>query len=275
MIVTHPGKLGDLLWALPTVRALATKEPVHLHLAAQCKPLVSLLEKQPYIHSLVLDENWQVQDTAPATPRVPPTFIPASERVAHLGYDRWPDLPLPFEVAMHAGLHVGSLDLSRWITTEPAFKREPSADIVLFHWTDRWFELKLGLTELVTQSVPLTSWCLRTDPNTQRWQVYKHAYEATFEKLASEIAAVSLVVTDCSAVHVLAAAIGTPVVVVEPEQDRHHFIFWPGSVAGPGPWHPADNALGRRIFPVLGNDGKPTFDARHTADLIREVLARG
>lgn len=277
---THPGKLGDLLWALPAARHISRQygQPINLWLAAQCKPLVNLLEKQDYIGDITLDYDWQVQDTAPASPRMPPGG-PAQGSVVHLGYAAWPERPLPFQVVRQQGLHERDVDWSPWIAAVPGFPRGPSEDILLFHWTDRWFELKLGLTYLLTESLsalPLTAWSVRTGPESARWPAYRHAYGATLENIARQIAACSLVVTDCSAVHVLTAAMGKQCVVVEPETDRHHFIFWPGiersRLGEADRWLKADNVFAERIFPVLGIDGLPTFDARHTADLIKELL---
>jgi len=60
------------------------------------------------------------------------------------------------------------------------------------------------------------------------------------------------------------------VLVVEPEEARHHPIFWPGSeVREDGHWTPRRTRLGRTIVPVIGGDFRPTFDARHTADAVR------
>ncbi len=283
--VSHPGRYGDLLWAGPTIRALAAQHgPVRLHLPvdpANTTPMTAiapLLQEQPYIAEVVVRQDWSIELEAPRRPVAPPLqpLDQYGNEYVHLGYREWPLLPLPFYTAALAGVQIS---LDPWIAAPRLFERQPSEDILLFHWSDRWFELKLGLTYYLTESaraLPLTAWSLRTDPNTQRWMAYKHAGGATFTNLARQIASVSLVVTDCSAVHVLAAGIGTPCVVVEPEQDRHHFIFWPGSKQDEkGHWQQADNQLGKRIFPVIGGDGKPSFDARHTADLIREALARG
>jgi hypothetical protein len=244
---------------------------------ANTTPMVKLqplLERQPYIKEVVIRQDWSIEQEAPRRP-ISPTIDNYAGHWIHLGYPDWPKLPLPFYTAALAGFSRDGVDWSPWITAPKAFERQPSEDVVLFHWSDRWFELKLGLTELVRQALPLTAWSLRTDPNSARWHVYKHARGATFDNLARQIASVSLVVTDCSAVHVLAAAIGTPCVVVEPEEARHHPIFWPGSVQDEhGHWKQADNHFGKLIWPVIGGDGKPSFDARHTADLIMEVLAR-
>jgi hypothetical protein len=66
---------------------------------------------------------------------------------------------------------------------------------------------------------------------------------------------------DCSAWHVLAMAMGIPVVLVEPLEARWNPIFYPLGMDGP------------QVTMVRGNDGNPTFDARHVADALTRALA--
>ena len=298
-VATHPGKFGDLLWALPTLRYIAGCEhgAVELWIPAALDPLRPILEAQPYIGHVWADQEWQVQDTAPATPRVPPSLrTDESMRLWHLGYETWPSRPLPFEVAARvADLTPQELDLSPWITIPSAFSSlgkvsgspewirmhygEPASllpyhqDEILVAWTDRWFELKLGLnTWLQAQGLSLFSPCMEGS----RFQAVG-ARALAWPALAYAIEARDVVLTDCSAIHVLAAAMGKQVVVVEPETDRHHEIFWPGQAVAGGTglvWEPAENELTQRIHPVIGGDGRPTFDARHTLETLRKVLAR-
>lgn len=275
LTVTHPGRIGDLIWALPTVRAFAIEHgPVRLWVSPWCKPLSNLLRKQPYIQGIEIDYSWPVMDTAPITPRVPPcaeTFYsqePAAmhEPVVHLGYDKWPSMPLPFYTAEHLGKR-SDVIFAPWIDASP-FDGQTIA--VLCHWTDRWFELKYGLTlwlgEQLGYRLPVIC-----SPDSARWPS-AHATPLTFENLARMMVKTHLVLTDNSAAMVLAAAMGRRSAIVEPEQDRHHFIFWPGSVQPGGKWQQAKNEFGKLVFPVIGGDGKPTFDARHTKDTISQLL---
>lgn len=280
--VSHPGRYGDLFWALPTVRMLHRQHgAVRLHLPVDpanttpMKAVVNLLQKQDYLAEIVIREDWSIELEAPRRPFAPPEGGYNGAWV-HLAYQEWPLTPLPFYSACLGGFLPEQVDFKPWIHAEPAFERAADETVVLFHWTDRWFELKAGLTHIITQgprALPLTAWTLRTDPNSQRWDAYRHAVGTTFENLARQIAACSLVVTDCSSAHVLAAAMGKRCVVVEPEEARHHKVFWPGSIQdAKGHWHQAPNRFGELVYPVIGSDGKPTFDARHTADLIKELL---
>lgn len=277
--VSHPGRYGDLLWALPTVRALAAQHgPVRLHLPvdpANTTPMIAiapLLEQQPYIGEVVIRQDWSIEQEAPRRPRYPlPEYrLYGDGSWFNLGYREWPTAPLPFYTAQLAGLEFEP-DWSPWITA-PRLHTEPG-DLVLYHWSDRWFELKYGLTNILSRTLPVTAWTIRVSPQTERWDVHPYARRTSIRDLAYHIAGASIVVTDCSMAHVLAAAMGKRCVVVEPEDARHHFIFWPGSLQDErGHWHQADNDFGRLIYPVIGGDGKPSFDARHTADLIKELL---
>jgi ADP-heptose:LPS heptosyltransferase len=57
--VAHSGKHGDLVYALPVMRALArlADEPIHLTTSGMCMGLVPLLWEQPYIEEVVCDET--------------------------------------------------------------------------------------------------------------------------------------------------------------------------------------------------------------------------
>ena len=58
----------------------------------------------------------------------------------------------------------------------------------------------------------------------------------------------------------VACALGKPCVLIEPNPHRHGDLFYPYGKTG------------SRVTLVVGNDGKPTFDARHCADAIWEAL---
>jgi hypothetical protein len=270
MIVTHPGRFGDLLWALPTVRALAKVHgPVDLHLPvdpANTTPMVDiapLLRLQPYIRAVIVRQDWSIEQDAPRRPTEPP-----DTDGVHLGYPEWPTAPLPFYSAMLGGFHPADVDFSPWITVN-----HPAPPIpICCMWTDRWFELKFGLTKLLNRR-PLPAMWYGTSGGS-RFQSEAGWIPTTILNLAERFASADVVLTDCSMAHVLAAGLGKTVVVVEPETARHHWVFWPGAYinANTGHWRQGYHLFGRLIFPVIGGDGKPTFDARHTFDAIQERL---
>src|SRR5260221_13810852 len=100
ILTTFPGRAGDLLWALPTVRAIAEHfdTEVDLQIAGEFASMVDLLLQQPYLAGVIADPRWTL--TPPddwKAPELPREY----DRVFHLGYRRWPRLPLPWEVYDH------------------------------------------------------------------------------------------------------------------------------------------------------------------------------
>lgn len=283
-LVCHPGRYGDLFWALPTIRALAEYhgEPARLLLPADSmdgtpmQAVVPLLEQQEYIGRVDVEAGWHITHDAPRKPRYPPSVEMGPMQA--LGYTDWPKRPLPYEIAALAGTDVSNLAVGKpevffrpWITAEPmGLGLASGVPRVAVHWTDRWFELKLGITKELQRNLVYDcaiDWY--AGPGSR--MAGAGATSVDFLALARVLAGYKIVLTDCSAAHVLAAAVGVrTVLVVEPEPDRHHFIFWPGS-ALPG-WTPMGTPLGARIKPVLGTDGAPTFDSRHTIDEIGKAL---
>lgn len=282
IVCTIPGKFGDILWAMATVRAIAETygEPVEVLTSDAYRSICPLLEQQSYVLKAGAWKAWQVQDTAPMSPRIPPGFSQGPpghwDRVFHLGYDGWPQLPLPLE---HWRLAVKQrewfpgdpplrdVELGRaWITTPTTTHKH----YVVVGFTDEHFELKYGLTRLVNQQQQLEP---ITAPGT-RWDTEvatsllaltrgrSYAVACDWVEAATWITNASVFLGCNSALHVLAVALGVPVVLMEPSPHRHHQIFYPLGDTGP------------QVTLVRGNDGKPTFDARHVAQVLEETLKR-
>ena len=278
ILCTFPGKIGDLLWALPSLRAIAESlegTPVDLVVGAPYGRICALITKQTYVRQAIAYESWPVQDTAPMSPREPdPAVHYGYDHVFHLGYRGWPAFPLPYETydCLRAQWpadwpSLRPLDLSRpWITSSARLAAPPQ---VALGWTDEWFELKVGLTALLLLQAPDQSQLVNVSWS-PRWQhewweqSWGHRVEAEFAlgdwvKVAGILSQVKVFCGDCSALHVLACAVGTPVVVMEPNPHRHHEVFYPSGTGGV-------------VRLVRGMDGLPTFDARHTWDVIQEIL---
>lgn len=286
--ICHPGRHGDLLWALPSIRALHVLMPEHditLHIPPDVAGLGPLLQQQGYISHVRTALDWEVQDSAPRQPVFPPGYSEQGGAIS-LGYREWPKRPLPYEIAdlaaRQAGPSVSELAMrtpenffAPWIEAAStdaglANKQLPK---VLVHWTDRYFELKLGiLTELRRNLGDQVRFDWYAAPGSRMHKA--GAAACTFEYLAGEMTETRVVLTDCSAAHVLAAGVGVRhVLVVEPESDRHHFIFWPGCVLPA--WEQMGTPLGERIRPVLGTDHRPTFDSRHVLESVLAALQEG
>ena len=258
ILCTFPGRAGDLLWALPTVRAISESlgHPVDLQIAGEFASMVDQLLKQPYLAGVIADPRWGMGDGWEA-PRLPKEY----DRVIHLGYRRWPELPLPFEVAGIAnrlGLAVLP-DLQRpWITVKP----QRMYGAVAVGWTDCHFELKYGLSQLLFTSRdgrPFRDAVLLPPPGS-RWITEGVERPCGWLEAAAQIAGAPCFLGDCSALHVLACALGKPVVCYEPMVERLNPIFWPYGKDGP------------QVTLVRGNDGEMTTDSRHTAETLEKVL---
>lgn len=263
VLTTFPGRAGDLLWALPTVRAIAESlgHPVDLQIAGEFSGLVELLRLQPYLNVVSADPDWALDRDSWRPPTV---LAGVHDRVIHLGYRRWPELPLPHEVYDHCrstevNLPLLPLDLERaWITVEP-WQQDPHR--LTLGWTDCHFELKYGLSRLLSENWSgenFTGYVIAAPGS--RWESEADMDGDSWLDAARRIAASEVFLGDCSALHVLACALGKPVVCYEPMEARWNPIFYPYGKVGP------------QVTLVLGNDGLPTTDSRHTAETLEKVL---
>jgi len=263
VLCSFPGRAGDIIWALPAIRAVSEHfgVPVDLVVAGEFESLVPLLTQQPYLGTVTADPRWGLASWIDAGGSLQeawqPPYLPEGAdhmHVFHLGYRRWPELPLPFEVADTLRrvyfLDLPPLDLARpWITSPPWHCR------VAHGWSDCWFELKYGLVNLLYlgNSVDRAGSCA---PPHSRWTSEGNYLGTSWEDAAHLIAGAKGFLGDCSALHVLAVALGTPVVIMEPMEARWNPIFYPLGTHGP------------QVTVVRGHDGRPTFDAHHVAEAL-------
>lgn len=278
ILVSHPGRFGDLIWALPSIRAIKQARPdaeITLCLPEKYGAIGSLLERQDYLAEVRVLPAWQIMETAPITPRTPPPLDARStfshreddfDQVFHLGYEGWPKLALPYETQaiLHQQWPEGwgpapTIDLATpWIT--PTYAQASAKDLAI-GFTDEHFELKYGLWWLLQiQLIHQTDDAKRHEGvwvgNSPRWEKEGQQHVWSWESAAAWIASSRVFVGCCSALHVLAVAVGTPVVCVEPNAHRHHSVFWPEGVD---------------VRKVIGGDGLPTIDSRHLIDTIESV----
>ena len=278
ILATMPGRFGDQLWALPTVRALhEAGHQVSLVLSQKYGSLAPLIRQQEYVQYVLVHDQWQVREDAPISPRVPRgPFYPADaeghitgtyDAIVHLGYDGWPQAPLPYHVyntlkREHPELAVAPLDLERpWIRVP--YAATPCEIAIGF--TDEWFELKVGLICLEVYGGRAA---LVLGPQDSRWHLERAAgsypiWVGGWIAAAGIIRNSDLFLGCCSALHVLACALGKPCLIVEPSEARWNEIFYPFGKIGP------------RVRLILGGDGKPTFDSRHIRDTIDHLFHTG
>lgn len=266
VLCTFPGKHGDLLWALPTVRAISElyAVPIDLQIGWRVGSLAELIQRQPYIGHVDVDAQWVTQDTAPPSPYRPPMTPPGYDRVFHLGYDAWPSPDLPHDIYRRFLEQLGDsysidvldppiLDLiTPWIKSPYAL---PQTDVCL-GFTDEYFELKYGLYMLLHQQLKHYV-NLSTSP---RWKDEGGQSGYTWLSAAAWLGTTKVFLGCCSALHVLACAMGVPVVIMEPSEPRWNEIFYPYGKVGPQVWL------------VNGGDGRPTWDARHVLGSIEATL---
>jgi hypothetical protein len=263
ILATHPGRYGDCLWALPTVRALSATFHTRVDLLVSPRVgtpgFLQLLRKQhAYLGTVIVAHDWEILETAPITPRVPPSLPSDYDLTVHLGYESWPQKALPYDIHRLAAPQVPDLApinlATPWITTGLGL----TCDVAV-GFSDEYFEMKFGLERLLWEHLVLT------DPEHPsrvvnvsggpRWH-----QDLAWSTAAEWIAGAKLFVGCCSALHVLACAVGTPVVVVEPAPARHHDCFYPYGKQGP------------QVQLLLGADGLPTFDSRHLINAVDERL---
>lgn len=273
VLATFPGRYGDLIWALPTVRALSRRldQPVDLQIAGEFASIVPLLGAQLYLGRIYADPAWSL--TPPDEWHAPvPTWVDTPyDYIFHLGYRGWPQRALPFETLdnLHVSWPVGwariedrDLDLQTpWITV-----LGPGAPCeVAVGFTEAWFELKYGLMLCLERRFDDRYPRLVLTPPGSRWQT--EPLPGTLSVLAGSwldqaraIRNADRFLGDCSALHVLSVALGTPAIICEPMEARWNPIFYPLGMDGP------------QVRVVKGNDDKPTFDARHVGDTLEQRL---
>ena len=273
VLATMPGRHGDILWALPTLRSIAqaTGEKPWLMISGKYQAIGPVVAAQPYIEDVVIDRHWKVRETAPITPAEPDELVlpEKADVIIHLGYQRWPLEPsLPEEILWNAerqlGVALPDLDLHRpWIQAETL--SGGLAPILAVAFTDEWAELKMGvlaavlaagIKELYPEDCDLVA--KAGSRVIREWDFGLGVQDGPFKEAAICLNSAKVVLTCNSALWVLAAGLGRPIVMVEPNADRHNKVFLPKEWAH---------------CMVLGGDGRPTFDARAVVEAVERAQA--
>lgn len=270
ILLTHPGKIGDLIWALSAAREVArkyTSGQVDLATSPYCRGLIPLLEHQEWIGSAIVLENWNVIFSAPVVPVIPPPYFdsfgnPLELRpvcggpwdfVAHLGMRCWPSPTLleyyPNLLRSEYGLSVEG-STSGWLEARTF---PPSSEIAIC-FSDEWVELKAGLCAALATAFPLETFRLLVSPQSRLAKEFRFPFqnfithECDIVTMADFMASSKLLVTCNSAPHPLANALGVPTVVVEPSTPRHQEVF--KSRRGKNVYHDGFDA--REVVGVVG-----------------------
>ena len=104
----HPGKIGDALYTLPTIRALSKKHncKVDFYTSVYCEPILKLFEDQTEVNKARVLESYTPIDFScggqPWEMKLPNES--EYEKVYQLGFRSVPDKPLPEFIAESVGL---------------------------------------------------------------------------------------------------------------------------------------------------------------------------
>ncbi len=103
----HPGKIGDALYALPTVRALCRQHDAvcDFYTSEHCAPMKDLVEHQLYIHQMIVPAGYEIQSHDCG---IQPWHMPVDPRgyvaVYQMGFQGCPSGFIAGYIAEKAGL---------------------------------------------------------------------------------------------------------------------------------------------------------------------------
>ena len=88
ILFTFPGKLGDLIYSLPAVRAgaLHFKTRVYYQTSEFCRPALPLLNQQPYIAEAFIDPHYKPDHARFGLQPYIMTEPPGYSEIFHLGF---------------------------------------------------------------------------------------------------------------------------------------------------------------------------------------------
>lgn len=103
--VTHPGKMGDTLYALPLARLLygINGEKVDFYTSSYCQPLRELIAYQSYINQCIIPADYKIERMDMGCQ---PWLMPVKEgysQVYHAGFKGIPDQAIHQYIAAQAG----------------------------------------------------------------------------------------------------------------------------------------------------------------------------
>ncbi len=104
--VTHPGKHGDALYAIPAIRQLCEKHgaKADFYTSSYCEPLRTLFQAQSCINTFYVSPSYVIERMDMGVqPRVIPLDVSQYEATYQLGFRRVPDCAIPDFIAKEAG----------------------------------------------------------------------------------------------------------------------------------------------------------------------------
>ena len=232
VLCTIPGKHGDILWSLPTVRAVggAFRTRVDLLISERYGTHRELVERQPYIGRVHVSNRWREAHSESAWEPFDsalhhePLETPECDRLIHLGYQARPDRSLPEFIYAHAAAVLADVSLAPlrldvpWIDVRSP--KRSSMPVIAVGWSNEQLDYKSAVTRELQQLLPSVTFAA-IPPNTN------------WIDAAQQIASSDLFLGCCSALHVVACAVGTPALIVEPDSRRWDAVLYPFGTDGP------------------------------------------
>lgn len=109
----HPGKLGDALYSLSTIKKLCEVHSctADFYTTTYCVPLKRLFERQSYINNFYMSPNYILKDFGcGAQPWYVPIDATQYDKVYQLGFRHYPDKPLHKFIANSVGIDVDKIE---------------------------------------------------------------------------------------------------------------------------------------------------------------------
>lgn len=106
---SFPGKIGDALYSLPTVRQISKiyNTKIDFYTSTYCRGLKNLIEYQPYINKCIVSENYQIKRyDMGIQPWLMPINTTGYDKVFHLGYKTVPNTSLHHFIANSVGIRI-------------------------------------------------------------------------------------------------------------------------------------------------------------------------
>lgn len=208
VLCTFSGKYGDILWSMPTVKAIAKKEGVKVAFA--CMPsytsLIPLLKVQDYISEAFVIDEW-LYTGSPFGDQ--PWSAPAqrwSEKIYHLTYRTTPDIFLAAYIAREAGV---VLDEPYEPFIKPVLEPLPytsQLSTVAYSFNPMYAVQKKDFIDYLKETFPSTSFIDTT--------------ELSWNLTAYVIKQAKCFIGCRSSNHVLAHGLGQKLIIFEPHPDR-------------------------------------------------------
>lgn len=224
--------MGDLIWSLATINALAGSQKVDLATSGYCMPLMPLLTDQGIIQNAFILDDWKVKFDAPVSPAIPPRVPAHYDNVYHMGMRDWPHPTLveyyPHQMMQQYGIAVKPDFNKPWLT--PVGDRPLKHDI-LITFSDEWAELKAGWINALMTAFPTEKFLLAANTDSRLYREFRFPFKnlnmvkCGVPGLAILMEDAKLVITCNSVGHPLASGLGIPAVVAECSPPRQQSVF--------------------------------------------------